>query len=221
MMNQQPMLYTYWRSSAAYRVRIALNLKGIAYADRPVSLIADGGQQHHQDYQVINPQELVPTWVDDQLTLTQSLAILEYLDETYSAPALLPSHPQDRAWVRSLAQVVACDIHPLNNLRVLKYLGEEMGQDKASRDQWYLHWVREGFVALEALLQSSNHTGTFCFGDTPTLADIALVPQIYNARRFKLDLTSFPTLVSIDAACQQLEAFRQAAPEQQADAVLS
>ncbi|TCK09314.1 maleylacetoacetate isomerase [Marinobacterium mangrovicola] len=212
-------LYTYWRSSAAYRVRIALNLKKIPYNAKTVSLIADGGEQKLPEYARINPQKLVPSLVQGEQILTQSMAILEYLDEVYPHVPLLPETALERARVRSLAQVIACDIHPVNNLRVLQYLGKELNVDKAARDTWYRHWITEGFTALETLLDGAEETGKYCHGDMPTMADIALIPQIYNARRFDVDLTAFPTLLRIEAACNSLEAFIDAAPEQQPDAV--
>tara|TARA_R110002094_G_scaffold73183_3_gene81221 strand:+ start:1664 stop:2311 length:648 start_codon:yes stop_codon:yes gene_type:complete len=212
-------LYTYWRSSAAYRVRIALNLKAIDYRSVYVSLINEGGEQLRSDYAAINPQCLVPSLeLDDGQILTQSLAIVEYLDEAVSGVALLPSDAMGRARVRALAQAVACDIHPLNNLRVLKQLELTLGADTAQKNSWYRHWIEQGFAALETLLVASPDTGIYCHGQTPGLADLCLVPQLYNARRFQVDLTAYPTLVRIDAACAELEAFVQAAPEAQGDA---
>lgn len=212
-------LYTYWRSSAAYRVRIALNLKAIVYESVYVSLVNEGGEQLKSDYAVINPQRLVPSLaLDDGQILTQSLAIIEYLDEVVSGVALLPSDAIGRARVRALAQTVACDIHPLNNLRVLKQLEASLGADAAQKSSWYRHWIEQGFEALETLLATSPDTGTYCHGQTPGLADLCLVPQLYNARRFQVDLSAYPTLVRIDAACAELDAFLQAAPEAQGDA---
>jgi maleylpyruvate isomerase len=211
-------LYSYFRSSAAYRVRIALNLKGIAYDYAPIHLLKDGGQQLAQAYTRLNPTALVPTLVDDGAVLVQSMAIIEYLDETSPQPSLLPGGPLDRARVRALAQTIACDIHPLNNLRVLRYLKRELNVPDDARDAWYVHWVEGGLLALEAMLASSPHTGRYCHGDTPTLADICLVPQLFNARRLKCDLRAMPTVQRIDAACLELPAFVQAAPENQPDA---
>jgi maleylpyruvate isomerase len=210
-------LYSYFRSSASYRVRIALNLKGLAYEYAPIHLLKDGGQQLAQPYTRLNPTALVPTLVDDGAVLTQSMAIIEYLDETHPEPRLLPGTALDRVRVRALAQTIACDIAPLNNLRVLRYLKGIQVPDEA-RDTWYRHWTELGLSALEAMLAESPATGTFCHGDTPTLADICLVPQMYNARRLKCDLKAMPILLRIDQACRALPAFAQAAPDNQPDA---
>lgn len=214
----RPLLYGYWRSSAAYRVRIALNLKGIDYDQAPVHLVRDGGEQHRPSYRELNPQRLVPTLVVGETVITQSLAILEYLEETGSSPALLPADAAGRARVRSLAQIVACDVHPLQNLRVLNYLTGELGVDDEQRAAWARHWICEGLRALEERLARSSATGTFCHGETPGLADACLVPQLYNARRFGCGLDAFPTVGRIDRACQALPAFAAAAPEAQPDA---
>jgi len=212
-------LYGYWRSSAAYRVRIALNLKGLDYETIPVHLTENGGEQHSVAFRGLNPQELVPVLRDGERIIRQSLAIIEYLDETYDgALKLMPATARDRARVRGLAQVVACDILPLGNLRVLQYLEREFGVPPIERERWAQHWIGEGLRALEALLADSPATGEFCEGDTPGLADILLVPQVYNARRWGLDLTPFPVVTRIDEACRRLEAFRRAAPENQPDA---
>lgn len=211
-------LYTYFRSSAAYRVRIALNLKGLQADYRYVHLVKDGGQHRKPEYLALNPQGLVPALVDDGNVLTQSLAIMEYLDETHPEPQLLPKDPVGRARVRALAQVVACEIHPVNNLRILKYLEKEFGIDEAGRKQWYRHWVTEGFIALEKMLADNQETGRFCHGDAPTIADLCLVPQVFNARRFEMDMTRFPVIARIDAECLKLNAFSSAAPERQLDA---
>ncbi|MEV8521828.1 maleylacetoacetate isomerase [Dyella marensis] len=217
-MTSDLVLYGYWRSSAAYRVRIALNLKGLAYESRPVHLVRDGGEQHQQAYRALNPQELVPCLVDGAQVLTQSMAIMEYLDETHPAPALLPPDAAGRARVRSLAQLLACDVHPLGNLRVLQYLGNELHADEAVRGSWSRHWIGEGFRALEAMLAGNAATGRFCHGDQPTLADACLVPQHYNALRWKLPMEEFPTIRRIVEACQALDAFKRAVPEAQPDA---
>ena len=217
-MTSDLVLYGYWRSSAAYRVRIALNLKGLAYESRPVHLVRDGGEQHQQAYRALNPQELVPCLVDGAQVLTQSMAIMEYLDETHPAPALLPPDAAGRARVRSLAQLLACDVHPLGNLRVLQYLGNELHADEAVRGNWSWHWIGEGFRALEAMLAGHAATGRFCHGDQPTLADACLVPQHYNALRWKLPMEEFPTIRRIVEACQALDAFKRAVPEAQPDA---
>ncbi|HKV97939.1 MAG TPA: maleylacetoacetate isomerase [Gammaproteobacteria bacterium] len=211
-------LYTYFRSSAAYRVRIALNLKGLKADYRYVHLVKDGGQQHQPEYLALNPQGLVPALVDKGHVLTQSLAIIEYLDETHPQPPLLPKDAPGRARVRALAQIVASDIHPVNNQRILKYLEKEFRADEAARSKWYRHWIVEGFNALDKLLGSSPATGKFCHGDQPTLADICLVPQVFNARRFKIDLASFPAIERINATCLALAAFADAAPDRQPDA---
>ena len=209
-------LHSYFRSSAAYRVRIALNLKGLAHEAAYVHLIKDGGQQHAPAYRALNPQALVPTLETDSGVITQSLAIIEYLDETHPRPALLPGDALQRARMRAFALAIACDIHPLNNLRVLNYLKGPMGLEQAVADTWYRHWVETGLAACEALLPASK--SRFCFGDQPTLADCCLVPQVYNARRLKCDLSKLPRLVAIDEACRALPAFAQAAPEAQPDA---
>ncbi|OBU66957.1 maleylacetoacetate isomerase [Stenotrophomonas maltophilia] len=211
-------LYTYWRSSAAYRVRIGLELKGLAWEARPVHLVREGGEQHRGDYRALNPQQLVPTLQHDGHTLTQSLAILEYLDERFPQVPLLPADAAGRARVRALGQLVACDIHPINNLRVMQYLERNLQVPAQARTQWTLHWIAEGLAAMEALLAGSSDTGTFCHGDRPGLADICLLPQLYNAHRFGLDLAAYPTLRRIEAACQTLDAFERARPENQRDA---
>ena len=211
-------LYTYFRSSAAFRVRIALNLKGLPFESIPVHLLQDGGVQHTPAYAALNPAQLVPTLVDGELILGQSLAIIEYLEEACPAPALLPPDALGRARVRALAQTIACEIHPLNNLRVLQYLEHELQIDAAARAKWYRHWVTVGFTALETLLANSFDTGAFCHGDTPTLADCCLIPQVANARRFDTPLDAFPQIRRIEAACLALSAFERAAPQAQADA---
>lgn len=208
-------LYDYWRSSASYRVRIALNLKGLPYTGHSVHLVQDGGQQHAPDYLALNPQQLVPSLVDGDLVLTQSLAIMEYLEEKWPMPPLLPADRAGRARVRALALVVACDVHPLGNLRVLQYLQGELDVDEERRKEWSRHWIATGFAALEAMLAGDPATGRFCHGDTPGMADVLLVPQVYNARRWHLPMDAYPTISRIDQACQSLEAFRNAAPEAQ------
>ncbi|SAL21745.1 maleylacetoacetate isomerase [Caballeronia telluris] len=211
-------LYSYFRSSAAYRVRIALNLKGLDYEYAPVHLLRDGGQQLQPDYRALNPDGIVPTLVDGDDVLTQSLAIIEYLEETHPEPALLPRAPADRAFVRSIALAVACEIHPLDNLRVLKYLKHQVKAPDEVKDAWYAHWVESGFEALEKRLSADKRVGAFCFGDTPTVADLCLVPQVFNARRFKIDLGRFPTIERIADHADTLDAFQRAAPAQQPDA---
>jgi maleylacetoacetate isomerase len=202
-------LFDYFRSSASYRVRIALNLKGVDYESVPVNLV-EGGQKG-ADYRTINPQGLVPALEIDGRTLVQSLAIVEYLEATRPEPALLPADPADAAHVRALALVVACDVHPLNNLRVLKYLSGPLGQPQEARDSWYRHWVSEGFAALETM--AAPAAGRFLFGDSPTLADLCLVPQLFNARRFDVRLDEYPTLVRADSEANRLEAFAAAHPD--------
>ncbi|HEX2391264.1 MAG TPA: maleylacetoacetate isomerase [Casimicrobiaceae bacterium] len=211
-------LYDYFRSSAAYRVRIALNLKGIAPDERTFVHLRMGNQRA-QDYLALNPQGLVPALaLDDGHVLTQSLAIIEYLDETHPAPPFLPAEPAARARVRGIALAIACEIHPLNNLRVLNYLIGTLGVSREQKDGWYKYWVDVGFEALERKLAHEKETARFCHGDAPTLADICLVPQIANARRFNIDLSPYPTLTGIEAACLALPAFAAAAPERQPDA---
>lgn len=210
-------LYGYFRSSAAYRVRIALNLKGIDYDQAPVNLVK--GEQRGEANLTRNPQGLVPILETSEGTqLTQSLAICEYLDELYPEPALLPAGAEGRARVRALAQIVACEIHPLNNLKVLKYLVGELGVDDEAKLGWYRHWIAEGFQALEARLTAEAGSGDFCHGSSPGLADICLVPQVFNAERFECDLSPYPTIRRIVANCRALPAFAEAAPEAQPDA---
>ncbi len=211
-------LYSYWRSSAAYRVRIGLNLKGLEYALEPVHLVRDGGQQHAPDYAALNPQQLVPALCHGDKVMTQSLAILDYLEDVQPQPPLLPADALGRARVRGLAQLVACDIHPLNNLRVVQFFDREWHVPQSEREDWALHWMRTGFDALEAALARSDDTGRFCHGDTPGMADCCLIPQLYNARRFSLDLTPYPILRRIEEACLALPAFDAARPENQPDA---
>jgi maleylacetoacetate isomerase len=209
-------LYTYWRSSAAWRVRIALALKEVDYEAVPVSLIADGGQQHGIDYVALNPQHLVPTLtLDDGTVLTQSLAIIDWLDTEHPIPALLPKAPIARAKVLAAAHVVAMDIHPINNLRVLKTLTDQFGADADAKTKWMQHWMKAGFDALNDMLSA----GPFACGDQPTLADICLIPQLYNARRWGMDLNAWPRLAAIEKACLALPAFSSTAPEAQPDAI--
>ncbi len=211
-------LYTYFRSSAAYRVRIALNLKGLAYEAVPVHLLRDGGQQNQPAYRTLSPLGTVPALQTGGGTFTQSLAIIEYLDETHPQPSLLPASAEERARVRALAQTIACDIHPVNNLRVLQYLGREFGATQDQKNAWYRHWVEAGLLAVEQLLAAHPATGAFSHGDAPTLADCCLVPQVFNARRFACPLEAMPTIRRIVAACEALPAFRNAAPALQPDA---
>ena len=211
------LLHDYFRSSASYRVRIALNLKGLPYRQQAHHLAK--GEHRAPDYLRINPQGLVPALVDGDVTITQSTAIIEYLEETYpDTPRLLPAAPAGRARVRSLSAIVAADTHPLNNLRVLKYLETELGLDEPARKAWYHHWLKECFDAFEERLRSEPDTGRFCHGDNPTMADICLVPQIFNAKRFAFDLAPYSTVMRIFAAAQVLDAFAMAAPDRQPDA---
>jgi maleylacetoacetate isomerase len=209
-------LYNYFRSSAAYRVRIALNLKGLAFEYIPVHLTK--GEQRNEAYLALNAQALVPTLVDDAITLPQSLAIIEYLDERYPRPPLLPATPAERARVRAIALAIACDIHPLNNLRVLQYLTGTLGVSDDAKNAWYRHWIDIGLSALEKQLAGDAATGAYCHGAAPTLADICLLPQLANARRYGIALGAYPTLLRIDANCAQLAAFAAAAPQAQPDA---
>ena len=208
-------LYGYFRSSAAFRVRIALNLKKLDYETLPIHLRRN--DQSRPDYLGVNPQGLVPTLDDSGRRLIQSLAIIEYLDETYPDPPLLPQSPEDRARVRALAEIVACDIHPINNLRVLRYLMHSLGHDETAVAAWYNHWIDAGFQALERLLAGDARTGNFCQGDAPGLADIALVPQVVNAERYRLDLAPYPTINRIFDNCMKLEPFGAAHPNKQPD----
>ena len=217
-MGETLQLYSYWRSSAAYRVRIGLNLKGLAYDIIPVHLVREGGDQHSAQFREINPQRLVPVLRHGDRHLRQSMAILEYLDEVWPHPALLPStsRARQRAW--ALALLIACDIHPLNNLRVLQYLEQEWNVPQPERDGWVRHWITEGLAAAEAMLGDHPSTSTYCEGNLPGLADCCLVPQLYNARRFGVDVATYPTLERIEAACLALPAFDAARPERQPDA---
>jgi maleylacetoacetate isomerase len=208
-------LYTFFRSSAAYRVRIALGLKGLPSEMIAIHLQKEGGLNRKPEFRAINPQMRVPALkLDSGDVLIQSLAIIEYLDETHPEPPFLPRDPLARAKVRALAQAIACDIHPLNNVAPLRYLKRELGQEQAKIDGWYHHWIHEGFAALEDMLGP----GPYAFGSEVTLADICLVPQVYNARRFKVPLDGYPKIVAADAACGKLAAFDKARPENQPDA---
>ena len=207
-------LHDYYRSSAAYRVRIALNLKGIDYDSRPVNLAE--GEQRKTAYRALNPQGFVPMLEIGDHRLTQSLAIIVYLDQHFPEPPLMPTDLVEQAHVRALSLTIACDIHPLNNLRVLKYLSGPLHQEQGVRDKWYAHWVTEGFEALEAL--AAQRSGSFLFGNSPTLADVCLVPQMYNARRFDVPLDPYPTLVRADSSANALSAFADAHPDKQEQA---
>lgn len=212
-------LYSFFASGTSYRTRIVLNLKGLAYDLVPINLRADEGTKS-ADYRSLNAMGAVPTLITDQgAALTQSTAIIEWLEETYPEPALLPSNPEDRAWVRALCSIVACDVHPLNNRRVLVYLQKDLGLNQEQVDAWTHRWMKDAFSAMERMLADDKRRGRFCYGDAPSLADVYLVTQLAGAKRFKLDLTPYPTLVAIEAACTQLEAFRKAAPANQPDFV--
>lgn len=215
-------LYSYFRSSASYRVRIALNLKGLPYETVPVHLLKNGGEQFAPEYRQLNPDALVPALIDESTdhaaALTQSLAIIEYLEETHPEPRLLPQDALDRAYVRSIALSIACDIHPLNNLRVLRYLVRDLKVDEDSKNAWYRHWCEQGLAAIETTLAKDSRVGRFCYGDTPTLADCCLVPQVANAQRLHCDLSRMPTIMRINEACVGLHAFANAAPANQPDA---
>lgn len=211
-------LYTYFRSSSAYRVRIALELKGLTVTPHFVHLTREGGQQHSDEFSKLNPERLVPVLRDAGIALTQSLAILEYLEEKYPSVPLLPVKPEERAWVRSLALQIACDISPLTNLRVLQYLENNLGIEPSQKQEWVQQWISRGLEALETHLKRDARTGQCCFGDRPTIADCCLVPQLFNARRFDVPMSGFPTLSRIDRNLASLPAFRSAAPEAQLDA---
>lgn len=217
-MGEHLQLYSYWRSSAAYRVRIGLGLKGLAYETLPIHLLRDGGEQHGEAFRKANPQGLVPALRHGDRVLSQSLAILEYVDEVWPEQPLLPKSADGRGRARSIAQAIACDIHPLNNLRVLQYFEHTWEVPQPRREAWVRHWIGQGFAALETMLADDPMTGRFCIGDTPGLADCCLVPQVYNARRFHVDMAQYPTLLRIDEACQALPAFEAARPERQPDA---
>ena len=211
-------LYTFFRSSASYRVRIALNFKGLSYEQVPIHLRRGGGEQLSAAYKAINPQALVPALEDGGKILTQSLAIIEYLEESYPQPPLLPRDPADKALVRSMALVIACEVHPIQNLRVLQYVKREYNQSDQQVNCWAQHWINLGLAALEQMIVAQPRRGKFCFGDTPTLADICLVPQLGNARRYGCDLSPCPAIMEIEKNCVALPAFADAAPEKQPDA---
>lgn len=212
-------LYTFFRSSASYRVRIALNLKGLSYESAPIHLRRGGGEQLMPAYLKINPQALVPALEDNGKVLTQSLAIIEYIEETHPNPPLLPKDPADRALVRSMALVIACEVHPIQNLRVLNYVKATYNQnDEQVNSKWAQHWIDLGLAALQEMVVAQPKRGKFCFGDAPTLADICLIPQLGNARRYGCDLAEYPTILEIEKNCNAIPAFANAAPEKQPDA---
>lgn len=215
-------LFGYFRSSASYRVRIALNLKGLDYEQFSIHLIKNGGEQFSEAFRALNPESLVPALVDQEsgseLAISQSLAIVEYLEEKYPGSPLLPKNLHDRAFVRALALSIACDIHPVNNLRILKYLSSTLGISEEQKNTWYQHWCQLGLSAMEARLANDSRRGEFCFGDTPSMADCCLIPQIFNAQRFNCDLSAMPTLMAINQRCLELPAFSKAAPANQPDA---
>jgi maleylacetoacetate isomerase/maleylpyruvate isomerase len=216
--DMKPKLYSYWRSSAAFRVRIALNLKGMNYEVIPVHLNKNGGEQLSESYVSKNPNRLVPLFEDGEQNIHQSLAIIEYLDEIQAEPALLPKSPIDRAWVRSLAMDIAIDIHPISNLRVLRYLIKQVGASSEIKDAWYQHWIQLGLISIEQQLSTDSRRGKFAFGDQPGLIDICLVPQIFNALSIKMDMSAYPTLMKIFNECMKLPAFIDASWEKQIDA---
>jgi maleylacetoacetate isomerase/maleylpyruvate isomerase len=213
----KPKIYSYWRSSAAFRVRIALNLKGMNYEIIPVHLLKNGGEQASDSYERKNPNRLVPLLEDGDIQIHQSLAIIEYLEDIQAQPALLPKSALDRAWVRSLAMDIACDIHPLNNLRVLRYLTKKLDISNEGKDVWYQHWVQIGLISLEKQLHLDPRVGRFAYGDEPGLVDICLVPQLFNALGSKMDITAYPTLLRIFNECMKLPAFIDASWEKQID----
>jgi maleylacetoacetate isomerase len=207
-------LYDYFRSSASYRVRIALNIKGIDYEKESIHLINNGGEQHDKAYINLNPQQLVPTLDDNGDILTQSLAIIEYLEETNFYPSLMPQGALARANVRSIAQIISCDIHPLNNLRVLRYLQNTFDISKKQKLDWYTHWIKRGFDSIESRITSFPRSKPVCYGSEITIADICLIPQVYNAKRFDCPLDDYPLIQEINAYCLSLEPFAKAAPEE-------
>lgn len=211
-------LYSYYRSSCAYRVRLALYFKELPFEYIPVHLVRDGGEQNKPEYRELNPQGLVPTLIDDEYVLTQSLAIMEYLDEKYTVPSLLPDKIEPRAYVRQISHICSSDIHPLNNLRVLNHLTNDLGATQAQKTEWYQKWIQQGFDAIEKIIsRSPYYTGQFVCGHDVTMADMCLIPQVYNARRYEMDMDAWPIISAIDAACAPLEEFIKASPENQPD----
>lgn len=211
-------LYSYYRSSCAYRVRLALAYKGLGYTTHPVHLVRNGGEQHKPEYAALNPQEQVPTLVDGDFVLSQSLAIMEYLDEKHPSPPLLPSDINQRAYVRQIALVMVADVHPINNLKTLQYLSNDLGLSQSQKSAWYAKWVTQGFAATEKLLERSHYrTGNFVCGDQPTIADFCLIPQVYNAARYEISLDDYPIIRAINDHCMTLPFFDEASPEKQPD----
>jgi maleylacetoacetate isomerase len=217
---REPVLYGYWRSSCSYRVRIALNLKGIAWTDQAVHLVRDGGEQNSPEFREINPLGLVPALIHEGQAMTQSIAILEYIDETFPGPQLLPEKTSERARVRAIAQSIACEIQPMNNLSVINFMRDSFGLGKEETDTWYRTWITRGFSALETMLAGSELTGTYCHGEQAGMADCCLVPQVYNAERFDCNLDPYPEIRRITEHCRKQPEFISAAPENQPDAVL-
>lgn len=212
-------LYSYWRSSTSYKVRIALNLKGLDYKITPVHLVKDGGEQHKSAYNAMNPMSAVPTLVDGDFVLTQSNAILEYLEEEYPTPALLPKDIPARAYIRQIMNIVSCDIHPLNNLRVLQHLKNDFKVSDKDKNAWYHKWIHKGFKALNELISKSEfYGGIYSYQNMPSFAEATLIPQIYNARRFDVNLKDYPVLTKIEESCLALDAFKNAHPDGQPDA---
>jgi len=211
-------LYSYYRSSCSYRARLALNFKGIPYEYHAVHLVRNGGEQHAPEYKALNPQALVPTLIDGDFVLTQSMAIMEYLEEKQPTPSFMPEDAQARAYVRQISLVNVADIHPINNLKILNHLSGELGVTQAQKTEWYHKWIRQGFDAIEKLLETSRfRTGAYVCGDQVTMGDMCLIPQVYNARRYELDMAPWPIISAIDAACMQLPVFIDASPESQPD----
>lgn len=205
-------LFDYFRSSASYRVRIALNLKNIPFDKSEVHLVNNGGEQHHDEYVKLNPQELIPTLDDNGIILNQSMAILEYLEEKYPQNSLFPNDLVEKAKARMIANIVACDIHPLNNLRVLNYLTQELNHDESVKNSWIKNWIGTGFKAIESLLNKYQTNADFCIGDSVSIADICLIPQVYNAHRFECDMDAFPRINQVNEACLKLKCFDEAKP---------
>ena len=212
-------LYSYYRSSCSYRARLALNHKGLKYEYHAVHLVKNGGEQHKPEYSALNPQELVPTFIDDKFVLTQSMAIMEYLEEKYPEPSLMPTDTEQRAYVRQISLIQVADIHPLNNLKVLNHLSSDLQVTQSQKTEWYHKWIRQGFDATEKLLERSKFcTGPYVCGDKVTMADMCLIPQVYNARRYEMSLDAYPIITEIDKNCMQLQTFIDASPEHQPDA---